>query len=295
MTRTATRLSSPKSCPTKLSLYAQGRPRKRGALHKSMREGGRTTRARNEAPSGPERVPHYLLDRRERYLTEISMSEPAKTKPSKRGRGRPRLFDRTAAIEQAMELFWDRGYEGTTFDDLIGAMKLSPSSFYHEFGSKERLYREAVDYYLSVSLSDVSRVLSSHRDTRAAFEAFIEETAAFFTNGASPTGCMVSLAGTHLPPHLRSVAEFTKSLRKGFEQELAKRLRKGVSDGDLLPGTNVKELAAYFDTVIRGLAVHARDGASRKQLLAICRVAMRAWPSKPPDTNPKNGSGGSQH
>jgi hypothetical protein len=105
---------------------------------------------------------------------------------------------------------------------------------------------------------------------------------------------MISLAGTHLPPHLRSVAEFTKSLRKGFEQELARRLRKGVSDGDLPPGTNVKELAAYFDTVIRGLAVHARDGASRKQLLAICRVAMRAWPAKPPDTNPKNGSGGSQ-
>ena len=47
-------------------------------------------------------------------------------------------------------LFWDRGYEGTTFDDLIGAMKVSPSSFYHEFGSKEQLYREAVDYYLKL-------------------------------------------------------------------------------------------------------------------------------------------------
>src|ERR1700757_5172161 len=222
------------------------------------------------------------------------MSEPKQTKSLKRGRGRPKTFDRTAAIQQAMELFWDRGYEGTTFDDLIGAMKLSPSSFYHEFGSKEQLYREAVDYYLSVSLSEVSHVLSSHRDTRAAFEVFIEETAALFTNGASPSGCMISLAGTHLPPHLQSVAEFTKSLRKGFEQELAKRLRKGVSDGDLPPGTNVKELAAYFDTVIRGLAVHARDGASRKQLLVICRVAMRAWPSRPPGTNPKNGSRGSQ-
>jgi len=228
-----------------------------------------------------------LLGRTERHSIEISSSGSTETKPLRRGRGRPRLFDRSDAIRQAMELFWDRGYEGTTFDDLIGAMKLSPSSFYHEFGSKERLYREAVDYYLSVSLSSLSRVLSIHRDTRAAFEAFIEETAAFFTNGASPTGCMISLAGTHLPPHLRSVAEFTKSLRKGFEQELARRLRKGVSDGDLPPGTNVKELAAYFDTVIRGLAVHARDGASRKQLLAICRVAMRAWPSTPPDSNHK--------
>jgi hypothetical protein len=51
---------------------------------------------------------------------------------------------------------------------------------------------------------------------------------------------------------------------------------KGVFDGDLLPGADVKELAAYFDTILRGMAVHARDGASRKQLLAICRVAMQA-------------------
>src|ERR1700692_1057543 len=92
---------------------------------------------------------------------------------------------------------------------------------------------------------------------------------------------------THLPPHLRSVADYTKSLRKLFEQALARRLRKGVSDGDLPPGTNVKELAAYFDTIFRGMAVQARDGASRKQLLAICQVAMRAWPSRPPDSNHK--------
>jgi hypothetical protein len=155
------------------------------------------------------------------------------------------------------------------------------------------LYREAVDYYLKLSTGYL-RGFSSHRDTRSAFEALIEEAAAFFTNDASPAGCMISLAGTHLPPRLRSVADYTKSLRKLFEQELARRLRKGVSDGDLPPGTNVKELAAYFGTIFRGMAVQARDGASRKQLLAICRVAMRAWPSRLPDTNPKNGSGGSQ-
>src|SRR5258708_16854719 len=104
---------------------------------------------------------------------------------------------------------------------------------------------------------------------------------------------MISLAGTHLPPQLRSVADYTKSLRKLFEQALARLLRKGVSDGDLPPGTNVKELAAYFGTIFRGMAVRARDGASRKQLLAICRVAMRAWPSRPPDSNGKTADNGS--
>src|SRR5580692_4821744 len=98
------------------------------------------------------------------------MSEPKQMKSLKRGRGRPKSFDRTAAIQEAM--------------------KLSPSSFYHEFGSKERLYRKAADYYLNMSTSYL-RGFSSHRDTRAAFKALIEEAAAFFTNDASPAGCMI--------------------------------------------------------------------------------------------------------
>src|SRR5258708_13272452 len=112
------------------------------------------------------------------------------------------------------------------------------SSNCHEFGNKERLYREAADYYLNMSTSYL-RGFSSHRDARAAFEALIEEAAAFFTNDASHAGCMISLAGTQLPPHLRSVADYTKSLRKLFEQALAKRLRTGVSHGNLPPATNL--------------------------------------------------------
>jgi AcrR family transcriptional regulator len=142
----------------------------------------------------PRTLSIIFLGRRERYLIEAAMSEPEQMKSLKRGRGRPKSFDRTAAIQQAMELFWDRGYEGTTFDDLIGAMKLSPSSFYHEFGSKERLYREAADYYFNMSTSCL-RGFATHPDARAAFEALIEEAAAFFTNNTFPAGCMISLAG----------------------------------------------------------------------------------------------------
>src|SRR6202007_3415480 len=106
MTRTA--------YPTKPTPYVANRSRSASQARRAPQPGRQRSRE-NEAPSGPKRVPHYLLGRRERYLIEISMSEPAQTKSLKRGRGRPRLFDRTAAIEQAMEFFWDRGYEETPF------------------------------------------------------------------------------------------------------------------------------------------------------------------------------------
>jgi AcrR family transcriptional regulator len=220
-----------------------------------------------------------LLSKETGDLKQIFMSKAKQTSVVKRGRGRPRAFDRHTAIQQAMKLFWDRGYEGTTFDDLIGAMRISPSSFYHEFGSKELLYREAVDYYVKAYLSFFPRILSTHRDTRVAFEALIEEAAAFLANDASPAGCMISLAGTQISPHLRSVADFAKGVRKAWNEALVNRLKQGVSDGALPPETNIKELAAYFGAVFRGMAAQARDGASRKQLLAIGRVAMRAWPT----------------
>jgi len=206
------------------------------------------------------------------------MSKLKKTNVLKRGRGRPRAFDRPTAIEQAMKLFWDRGYEGTTFDELIGAMNIRPSSFYHEFGNKEQLYQEAVDHYMKSQLGFFQRILSTPKDLQAALKAVFEEAAAFLANNVSPAGCMISLAGTHISPQLRSVADFAKGVRKTWNEALTNRLKKGVSDGELPPETNVKELAAYFGAVFRGMAAQARDGASRKQLLAIGRIAMLAWP-----------------
>ena len=63
----------------------------------------------------------------------------------KRARGRPKNFDRSVALQQAMKLFWERGYEGASFDNLTAAMGISASSFYNSFGSKERLYQEAIE------------------------------------------------------------------------------------------------------------------------------------------------------
>jgi AcrR family transcriptional regulator len=96
----------------------------------------------------------------ERQSRITRSSTPKTSTEPKRGRGRPAAFDRRTALREAMKLFWQRGYEGTSFDDLIAAMSISASSFYNSFGSKERLYNEAVDQYVSETSTWFGRSLS---------------------------------------------------------------------------------------------------------------------------------------
>jgi AcrR family transcriptional regulator len=199
---------------------------------------------------------------------------------ARRGRGRPSVFDRDAALEKAMKLFWERGYQGTSFDDLIHAMGISASSFYNSFGSKEELYCEATQSYLDSSGRWFFGMLNDEStDTRTAFSRLFAATAEEFTRGDHPAGCMISLACTHTPPALTSIREMMVEHRAFSEGAMAERIRKGIADGDVPADTNVDMLAAYFSAVARGLAGQARDGGSREKLTEIGRLAMRAWPA----------------
>jgi AcrR family transcriptional regulator len=201
-----------------------------------------------------------------------------KDMPPRRGRGRPSCFDRTEALSQAMHLFWEHGYEGTSFDQLIQAMGISASSFYNAFGSKEQLYTEATNAFLDTSGGWVIGVLFGTADTREAFEKLFDVTSVEFTQKSHPSGCMISLAGTHVPTELASIRETMAHHRAHAEERFAQRLRKGVEDGDLPPETDVLALAAFYSAVARGMAVLARDGASQQKLKAVADIAMQAWP-----------------
>jgi AcrR family transcriptional regulator len=208
------------------------------------------------------------------------INQGTKIEEAKRGRGRPAVFDRGAALLAAMKLFWERGYEGTSFDDLITVMGISASSFYNSFGSKEALYCEATRSYLEWAGQWFFAILNDPSiDTKTAFARLFEATAEEFTRGDHPPGCMISLAGTHCSPGMKNIRDMMAEHRAFSEGAMAERIRKGVVRGDLSPDTDCDMLAAYFSAMARGLAVQARDGASREKLSEIGRLAMRAWPA----------------
>jgi AcrR family transcriptional regulator len=176
-----------------------------------------------------------------------------------------------------MEVFWQRGYEGTSISDLTAAIGIKAPSLYAAFGSKEALFREAVALYDTLEGSATERALSDAPTARAAIEAMLRDNADIYTDPDKPSGCLIVLGATTWTPHNESVREYLTGLRRQTFEAVRSRLERGIADGDVAPATDVDALAAYFNTVLEGLSIQARDGTPREAMHAIIDCAMAGW------------------
>lgn len=192
--------------------------------------------------------------------------------------GRPREFDRDEALHRAMELFWAQGYEGTTLTGLLKAMGgITAPSFYAAFGSKEDLFREAVELYKKEHGAPIMKAFAEGPTAREAMEGMLRAAAEGVCSHGHPRGCMMVLAGMNCIPANKGLEEYVRSQRCVREKVIRQRLRQGIADGDLPPETNISGLVAFYTSIIDGMAIRARDGASRKDLREVARYAMAAW------------------
>ncbi|MGI8308143.1 TetR/AcrR family transcriptional regulator [Saccharopolyspora hattusasensis] len=192
-------------------------------------------------------------------------------------RGRPRSFDREAALRTAMELFWERGYEATSLSDLTGAMGISSPSLYAAFGSKEDLFREAVALYNSADEAVGERPLQRQPTARRAIEAMLRDNADAYVDPNTPRGCMVVLAATNCTPENRRIRDYLAECRRDDFRAVQARLDRGITDGDVPPGADLETIASFYLTVLQGLSIQARDGSSRETMHAVIDCAMLAW------------------
>ena len=192
--------------------------------------------------------------------------------------GRPREFDADQALDQALAVFWEKGYEGTSLPDLTEAMGINRPSLYAAFGNKEQLFRKALDRYTEKSRARMEAVLSEPTARKAVeklFSNMVEGSACPTT----PKGCMLVQAALSCGDEAEPIRRELIARRGLTETMLRQRFERGIAEGDLPSSANANALASFIATVMQGMAVQSTSGASRNDLDQIAKLALKAFPA----------------
>lgn len=190
------------------------------------------------------------------------------------------MLDRDVGLDIAARLFWERGYEGASTADLTRAMGINPPTLYSMFGSKEELYRQALDFSIARENSRRLEILRSNLPAYDSLSLYLYDIADGDTQPDKPRGCMVSTAVLQHAEENASVARMTAALREASMQTLKARFDRAVEEGELPAQTDTDTLARFYGAIIQGMSAQACDGACNARLKRLIDLALTAWPVK---------------
>ena len=191
--------------------------------------------------------------------------------------GRPRAFNQEQALDRAMHVFWEKGYEGASIHDLTSAMGIQPASLYAAFGNKEAMFELALAHYLAGPAAFMSAALEEP-SAYAVAERILRQTAEFLTARRGRYGCMTIQAALVGGKETKGIRQNLIRLRVRSQNALRRRFEQSKSDGDLPGHVDAAGLADFITCVFQGMTVQAINGAGRDQLLQIAKTALCAWP-----------------
>ena len=197
-------------------------------------------------------------------------------KPSGNPAGRPKEFCEDKALEAAMLVFAEKGYENASLSDLTSAMGINRFSMYASFGNKEALYVKSMERFNQMRREGVRQFLSGE-PARDAVALLLRDVVMKFTDPGHGV-CFV----TQAPINAQSASAETRALmakrRAEVEQAIRHRLERAIEEGELPSEASAADLAAYFAVIIQGFALQAQHGGRREDLLRVIDIAMSKWP-----------------
>lgn len=189
--------------------------------------------------------------------------------------GRPRSFDKDEALKKAMHVFWEKGYEGTTMADLIESIGMKAPSIYAAFGNKDAIFKEVVRCYLPVVVEGQLSALNSSSKIYKAVENTLKACVGLYTCDDNPHTCLIMTAAINTAPEHSEHIETLRSLREKYKSAWEKRFKQAKLEQQLSADANPGELAEYFTTLIQGMTIKAKDGASRDALISVTNIALK--------------------
>jgi len=188
---------------------------------------------------------------------------------------RPREFDVDTALERAMHVFWAKGYESTSLDDLCEATGLGRSSLYSVFNDKRDLYLRALDRYENASAARIAVALARPRPIRRALSAFLERMIDDIVAGPGRRGCFIGNCSAELARLDRSAATRVRRSLERVEAEFRKALARAKERGEIVPAADITALARFLTAGIQGLRLVGKANPDRTALRDIAETMLR--------------------
>jgi AcrR family transcriptional regulator len=188
--------------------------------------------------------------------------------------GRPITFDKDAALEAAMLLFWERGFEGTSMADLTQAMGLNPSSIYAAFGDKHALFQLAVKRYMDNRAQYAGKALEE-LTLKKVIRALFDNTIAFLTTPGHPPTCMTLAGAVGCSVDATPARDLMREIRKQNQVAIRERLLKARKSGELPKNINVDDYTRYLSSILAGLSIQAANGSKKPELKRTAGMALR--------------------
>ncbi|MFD2467492.1 TetR/AcrR family transcriptional regulator [Amycolatopsis silviterrae] len=195
----------------------------------------------------------------------------------RRQTGRPRGFDAEEALERALLVFWEQGYEGASLATLTEAMGISTTSMYATFGNKAELFRKALERYDEGPSAYLVRALEEPTALGVA-TAILAGTVRTTTRPSAPHGCLGVQGALATSESGREVRDLLAAWRTDGCDRISERFRRAVDEGDLPPEADPVLLARYVTSLSFGIAVQAASGIGRDELQEVADAALRNWP-----------------
>ena len=163
-------------------------------------------------------------------------------------------FDRDQVMENVMKLFWKKGYNGTSMQDLVDVTGLNRSSFYNSFGDKFSLYQEALGHYQQQQMRMLNQVKNEHESPKEAIISLFKGISRDVEQG-DHRGCMVSKCTSEMSNLEPRIVPFLKENKDRVLNVFRSLIQEAQAKGEIHPGKDPDSLALYLFTNLQGLRI----------------------------------------
>ncbi|MEU3527697.1 TetR/AcrR family transcriptional regulator [Streptomyces sp. NPDC038707] len=190
--------------------------------------------------------------------------------------GRPKQFDPDAAVDQAMQVFWRKGYAGTTPQDLVDALGIGKGSLYNAFGSKHALFERALRRYRDSQAVLLMEMLEERGPVKARLRKALEFLAELDLADPDRRGCMAVNTAAELARTDQTAAELVRRMFDRTEDAFRALIEEGQRAGEIAPERDPAALGSLLLNTVVGLRLMARIAESPDRLVRVIDATVES-------------------